>query len=114
MGPCVLLVGFIRDNNHENHYSFIAIVAIFGNAHLLQEFNDNFEKVVPISLFYDHAKDVNGLSKRIREFYFGEKKIDNTTREGVVDVSDSYIFCYCNWNNLFSFRCILIPGFSQD
>lgn len=32
-------------------------------------------------------KDAGALSKRIREFYFRDRKIDNTTREGVVDVS---------------------------
>lgn len=65
----------------------ISVSAIFGNPHLLQELDENFEKIAPISLFVDHVKDPAELSRKIREFYFGDKQIDNTTREGVVDVS---------------------------
>lgn len=35
-------------------------------------------------------KDPKLLAKQIREFYFGEKVIDNSTRNGVVDVSSQY------------------------
>lgn len=61
--------------------------AIFGNPHLVKELNNEFERVVPISLFVDHVRDPAALSRQIRKYYFGDKRIDNSTRQGVVDVS---------------------------
>lgn len=53
----------------------------------MEELDANFNKIVPISFFYDNLDHAEAISKRIREFYFADRKIDNETREDVVHVS---------------------------
>ena len=66
------------------------ILALFGNAHLLDELNENFDEYASISLLYKRIfKDYRTVGKKIKEFYFQNKKMDNTTKQQVIDVSAS-------------------------
>lgn len=61
---------------------------IFGNPHLVDELDQDFHRVAPISLLYDKtAHNVDFVSDKIREFYFGDRTIDFSTVQEVVDVS---------------------------
>lgn len=54
---------------------------------MIDELNDDFERTVPISLLYDDtSNEIEYVTKKIREFYFGDRKIDNSTRKEVIDV----------------------------
>lgn len=61
---------------------------IFGNPHLIDELDEKFKEVVPISLLYDETSPkINEVTSQIRNFYFGTSKIDKNSRSEVVDVS---------------------------
>ncbi|KAF5307862.1 hypothetical protein FQR65_LT06594 [Abscondita terminalis] len=61
--------------------------AIFGNQHLMHELDEDFNKILPVSLFYKGTcSDQNYVSNKLREFYLGSKKIDNNTRFNVIDL----------------------------
>ncbi|KAF2901295.1 hypothetical protein ILUMI_04893, partial [Ignelater luminosus] len=61
--------------------------AIYGNPHLVEDLDKDFNRVVSISLFYNEtATNTDFIGKQIRKFYFGDKKIDNSTRFNVVDM----------------------------
>lgn len=47
-------------------------------------------ELAPLTLMYEDTcpkKFLDSTSKKIREFYLGDKKIDESTRSAVVDVS---------------------------
>lgn len=61
--------------------------SIFGVPNLLEEFDKNFDRIVPISLLYDlTCEEQTKITKQIRQFYFGESKINNSSREQVTNV----------------------------
>lgn len=63
-------------------------IGIYGNPHLIHSLNKDFNQIAPVSLFYKHNfKNVGEISEKIRNFYFGNKRIDNSTRYDVIDVS---------------------------
>ncbi|KAF5288891.1 hypothetical protein FQA39_LY03770 [Lamprigera yunnana] len=58
--------------------------AVYGNPHLVNDLDKNFNKLAPITLIYKDDSDC--LSNEIRKFYFEENKIDNTTRYNAIDM----------------------------
>lgn len=60
---------------------------IFGNPHLIDEINKDFDRVIPISLMYDKtAKDIKQITKRIKHFYFHDMDITNSSKRELVHV----------------------------
>lgn len=63
----------------------------------VKKLNNNFYNVAPLSLFYEERYDLrdtrfrNEMSTNIREFYFGNKDIDQSeeARFKVIDVSSN-------------------------
>lgn len=59
-----------------------------------RELEERFEEIAPVTLFYEDTcpKEQQGeVSRRIREFYLGDRRIDNSTRFDVIDMySDSW------------------------
>lgn len=65
-------------------------VSIFANEYLLGELNDEFNRLVPMSLLYDKlGKDVDYITKKIRKFYFDDKSITKDNKADVINVSNS-------------------------
>lgn len=65
---------------------------LFGNPHLIDEINNEFERVIPISLMYDKtAKNVDEITEKIKQFYFKNKKLTKNSVKDVVNVSS----CNC-------------------
>lgn len=67
---------------------------ILSEKHLIDQINDDFEHVAPVAVMYKKtAQDVEGVTKAIREFYFGNKRIDRSTQKELVDMfSDGWFF----------------------
>lgn len=66
----------------------IVFVGIIGNEELVDEFNKYYEKIMPISLFYsDTSPDARLVTKKLKQFYFGDKQLSNETMQSAVDVS---------------------------
>lgn len=68
------------------------------NTDLLKRINDDFSNVAPVTLLYgetcpDHLKDK--ISNSIKEFYFGNNPIDNSTRFSVIDMYSDAWFTHC-------------------
>ncbi|XP_031345677.1 venom carboxylesterase-6-like isoform X2 [Photinus pyralis] len=60
---------------------------IFGNAHLMEDLDKNFHKILPISLFYKEAcTSSDYISNQLRKFYLGNKKVDNSSRQAITDL----------------------------
>ncbi|XP_967137.2 juvenile hormone esterase-like [Tribolium castaneum] len=60
---------------------------IFGNPYLIDELDDKFNEVVPISLLYDETSSrAKEVTNKIRKFYFGASKITESSRFDVVDM----------------------------
>ncbi|KAI7815485.1 carboxylesterase, partial [Rhyzopertha dominica] len=59
-------------------------VPIYSKPSLIQELNDDFDKIAPITLFYGRtSEDVEYITKKVREYYFGDRQIDNSTKDEV-------------------------------
>jgi carboxylesterase type B len=58
----------------------------------MKALDEKWEEVGPKTLFYkESAKDALEVSKKIRDFYFGEKSIGLETREQILDLyTDRY------------------------
>lgn len=85
----------------------LVISGIFGNPHLVEELDKDFDRVVPISLLYDQtANNVDFVSKQIRKFYFGDKKIDESCRQNVTNVNIFILLhIYSNKYLIYSLVC---------
>ncbi|XP_072375762.1 venom carboxylesterase-6-like [Diabrotica undecimpunctata] len=65
----------------------------YKNANLLDEFADRFDELVPISLFYDRTeKDPQRVTRRLKKFYFGNKRVQDSI-QGITDMyTDGWFF----------------------
>lgn len=62
-------------------------VGIFANNYLLGDLNDEFDRLVPISLLYDKtSNDVDATTRKIKQFYFNNEPLDETSQSKVIDV----------------------------
>ncbi|XP_011864448.1 PREDICTED: esterase E4 [Vollenhovia emeryi] len=77
----------------------LKVAGIYGRENSVEELENNFNEIAPISLFYDERYNVtnknlqNEISSSIRNFYFGHDSINSTedSRFKVVDMySDSW------------------------
>ncbi|XP_077262131.1 carboxylic ester hydrolase [Temnothorax americanus] len=77
----------------------LRVAGIYGRENRVKELDNNFNKIAPISLFYDERYNItnenllNEISTSIRNFYFGYNSIDHTedSRIKVVNMySDSW------------------------
>ncbi|CAH0557951.1 unnamed protein product [Brassicogethes aeneus] len=69
---------------------------IFGNPHLLDEINQDFDRVIPISLMYDKtAKDIKGITQRIKHFYFNDMPVSNSSKKEIVNMYTDGWFLNC-------------------
>lgn len=58
-----------------------------GNDSVIQEYNDSYEKIFPISFFYE--RDTNRsteISQALKEFYIGDKPFSLENIDGVAKV----------------------------
>lgn len=61
---------------------------LVANPHLLEELDEDFNTLVPMSLEYEEYTDeIEDVTKKIREFYFGNKKLDESVKNELVNVS---------------------------
>ncbi|VEN46101.1 unnamed protein product, partial [Callosobruchus maculatus] len=57
------------------------------NSQLIEEFDEKFDELAPMSLEYDKfLDDVDTVTKNLRKFYFGKEKIDQTKVKELIDV----------------------------
>nr|CAD7447818.1 unnamed protein product [Timema bartmani] len=60
---------------------------IFAKEKLVQDLDREFDRIVPISMFYGETSlKTEEVSHRIRDFYFGDQPINNNTLHSVVDM----------------------------
>lgn len=76
--------------------------------HLYQDFNENLDKALAISLYFDHHPENirNAIGHSIKKFYFGDGRLSEETHQNLTNVCIfsiglSYLFIICTYN--FSF-----------
>lgn len=63
------------------------ITALY-SADLIKELNEDFYRVAPFAMEYHETTDKQDyVSKKIRDFYFGDRQIDESTKDEVTNVS---------------------------
>lgn len=67
---------------------------IYNNNSLVERLNKEFDHVAPMVLHYDHHPSSKKISAKIKEFYFQNRDIDNTTKAEVTDVITDALFYY--------------------
>ncbi|XP_012252139.2 venom carboxylesterase-6-like [Athalia rosae] len=79
-----------------SHEGTLKVAGIYGlnDGEDVKRLDDDFQKIAPVTLLYDnyctedHRSEV---TKRIREFYFGDSPIDNSTKWNLIDLySDAW------------------------
>ncbi|KAF2902649.1 hypothetical protein ILUMI_03534 [Ignelater luminosus] len=58
----------------------IRSAGLSSDANLLEELNKNFDKLAPIIFMYEDNPKKDEVSKKIRNYYFGDKNIDDSTK----------------------------------
>lgn len=92
-----LLVGLTTDDGA------LRAAGLFGNPHLIEEINNDFERTIPISLMYDKtAQNVDEVTKKIKKFYFKNKKITRDYLKDVVNVSRQFLYFLANYSDEYS------------
>jgi len=64
----------------------------YSNPSWIEDFNKDFNRVVPISLQYVTNAHKDKISNKIREFYFGDSDIDHSTKTELTDMYSDVIF----------------------
>lgn len=64
----------------------------FSNPSWIEDFDKEFNRVVPLSLQYDTQVDKDNKSRKLRKFYFGDKTIDNTTKDELTNLYSDVLF----------------------
>jgi hypothetical protein len=96
------ILGFNSDEGYEHtlckiplFYQFIFLelihfyfTAIFKHENILQELNENVEKLFPITLEYvnESEEEQKEITQKIREFYFKNEKICEATKQNLSNV----------------------------
>ncbi|XP_071052670.1 juvenile hormone esterase-like isoform X2 [Onthophagus taurus] len=79
----------------------LRVPGIFANEHLVEELNQYFDKVVPIGLFYRKTSQNPGyITKQLRTFYFGDKVIDMSSKQSVIDMFTDGWFGYAAYETI--------------
>ncbi|KAJ8950496.1 hypothetical protein NQ318_015240, partial [Aromia moschata] len=74
----------------------LKVAALSQRLHLVKEFSDNFEKLAPLSLFYDSwTDDMDSITKRIKEFYFGSEEIHKSDISNLIHLYTDGWFLSC-------------------
>lgn len=68
--------------------------AIYDNASLVDRLHKEFDHITPMVLHYDHLQSREEISKKVREFYLQDRKIDSTTKAEVTNMITDAIFHY--------------------
>lgn len=77
-------------------------LAVINNSTLQEEINKNFEKVAPIAFIYERDTDNSKtISKSLKNFYFSEGAIDNSSLSNLVKVCKIFLFSVYCFSNLF-------------
>lgn len=65
---------------------------LYNDSNLIEELNKDFNRIAPILMQYgETAPDKDHVSKQIREFYFGNRQIDVSTKDEVTNmITDSW------------------------
>lgn len=64
---------------------------MFERTHLIDEFNGNFTRLAPFVFFYEEiATDKDHVTRRIKDFYFKNNTITNSSQTELTDVSLLY------------------------
>lgn len=68
-------------------------VAILNQPGLLEDLSQNYEKALPIALYYDHHTTAvqTDITNRILEYYFSNEAPSAAKPENITNVSDIYI-----------------------
>lgn len=62
--------------------------AVMNNATLRDDINKNFDKVAPIAFIYERdTENSKTISKSLRNFYFADAQVDNSTLSNLARVS---------------------------
>ncbi|KAF2902140.1 hypothetical protein ILUMI_04048 [Ignelater luminosus] len=59
---------------------------IYNNSKLVKEFNEDFEKLAPYLFVYHKTSANKDVGKKIRDFYFGDKQIDESMKDEVTNM----------------------------
>nr|QYA71947.1 carboxylesterase [Anoplophora glabripennis]QYA71999.1 carboxylesterase [Anoplophora glabripennis] len=69
---------------------------MFENAHTIEEFDENFNKLAPLSLMYSKiVNDTNSVTKKLKEFYFSNEKLDKSKIYDLIHLYTDGWFLYC-------------------
>lgn len=62
---------------------------MFENADTIQELDENFNKLVPLSLMYDKiVNNTNSVTKKLKEYYFNNEKLDKSKIYDLIHVRE--------------------------
>lgn len=68
---------------------------LYNNLSLLEEIDNDFQRVVPSDLnFEDDTNEKIDLSNKIKEFYFGDKHLNNETIQNYLDMIGDSMFIH--------------------
>lgn len=64
---------------------------------MIEELNKDFDRLAPIMLLYEDNPKKDEVTKKIRNFYFGNKSIDDSTKSELTDVRIHINFKHVPW-----------------
>ncbi|CAG9859233.1 unnamed protein product, partial [Phyllotreta striolata] len=64
----------------------------FKKDNLLDEFDAKFDKILPVSLFYDRMENHQKITEKIKKFYFTGKSIKDSIKDIINLYTDSFFF----------------------
>ncbi|KAF2892969.1 hypothetical protein ILUMI_13203 [Ignelater luminosus] len=71
--------------------------ALYNDSKLIDRLNKDFNHIIPLSLLYDETStetDTNYITSKIKEFYFDNKDVDNTTVLQLTNLYTDFLFFY--------------------
>lgn len=64
---------------------------MFENPHTIEQFDEGFNKLAPLSLMYDKiVDDADAVTKKLKEFYFNNEKLDKSKIMDLIHVRGSH------------------------
>ncbi|KAJ8916723.1 hypothetical protein NQ315_013927 [Exocentrus adspersus] len=74
----------------------LKVAGMFQQPNIIEEFDEGFNKLAPLSLMYDKVvEDTDLVTNKLKEFYFGKQKIDKSRISDLINLYTDGWFLYC-------------------
>lgn len=74
-----------------NNFCLFLTSDVIYNPKLLQDINNDFERIAPIAFIYERGTDNSKLiSKELKKFYFQDKPLDNSSLGALAQVRHEF------------------------